>query len=268
MSLSSWRWVGTRMRNISYQRADIMPVPENFIIYKIFNLLFGLFMIPTLYWWLATIYVLFFGFENFFSSDDPQMMILLLILFPLSFIIIFIISTPSVTFWVFWLSIIPILYWSGITALIFSDHHFLDSGVKLIIAWTIFTFIVSTPSVIFWALRSKFASKFETKQYISKKRHQKAIMRIMDNEEKARYHLSNQSEKRNIDPLISATRQELHNRKEHVTPNITKRTETILRKFQEENNVPEINELYEVIINTRPESLNLKISEYLKKKEA
>jgi len=128
--------------------------------------------------------------------------------------------------------------------------------------------IIFLPVIVLWIIRSQFSSKFDVKKYRSEQGYKNAINRVKENEEKNRNTLSDRSDKRNIDPVIDITKKELNSRRKYITPDIFERTEIIIGNFRKENNVPNVTDLYYMIIHTKPESLNIKISDYLRNKES
>ncbi len=170
--------------------------------------------------------------------------------------IIFFYKLFNIFFWV--VAIFTIAYLSFLFILMDSGSSFGDPFA--IIIYCIVHFI---PTIILGLIRVKLASNFKVQKYLRKARHQKAIKRIEINEVKKRNSLSKNSDRKNIDPLIYAVKHELRNRQKYITPYNFKHLETIINSARENNDIWSINELYEIIINTKSKNLNAEISNYI-----
>ena len=141
-----------------------------------------------------------------------------------------------------------------------SDMSSKDLVVSLVGASIIF----GMPLLILWRIRTYYAKKFEVGKYRSEKHYHKTMQRIQKSAEHERDILSDQSAKKNIDPLIVALRKEIDTRRSHMTPHILERTRTLINRYREENKLLEVNTIYELIISTKLDELNSKMSEYIK----
>ena len=106
--------------------------------------------------------------------------------------------------------------------------------------WIALFIITYIPNYVLFKIRSYFNNKFEVQKYLSEKRHKRALLVVRQREEQKRSNVSTQSERRNIDPLIDAIREELLSRKAYLTPYVFGRTQSLIVTYQETNKVVEV----------------------------
>lgn len=159
---------------------------------------------------------------------------------------------------IFWIIVILTIIYTILSILLITASD--GDAIVLIINGVVFFGI---PLTIFTFIRFRLASTFDVKKYRAKERFKKANQRIKKQETSIRNRLSQKAEIHNIDPLISTTKKEIRIREKDITPHILEQIKVQLIQLRQENNVPKLTQLYDIIIYTKPDKLNSQLHEFL-----
>jgi len=161
-----------------------------------------------------------------------------------------------------------IYYSTGLYELIENALYSTGIGETLINspALVVFLGVLLFPAMALFWMRTRFAAKIDVRKRRSEERHRKALKKVQRRHHHKRNQASTRSERRNIDPLVRATRQQIRIRKRDLTPNSLGRIGKTLRALRDSNDIHGVSELYDIVTDTNPEKLGSTVVDYLSKK--
>ena len=130
-----------------------------------------------------------------------------------------------------------------------------------------FLLLLAAPPYFLDKLVSHFRGKRQVDKFYSKRQYRRTLQSIQERGQGERNRLSKDAAQKNAQPLVSMATQELRKSRNYVTPAIFSRVEAKLSTLLKNGDIPAVNNVYEILIKSKPDNLNQELMDLLAKLE-